>query len=82
MKNIQNLPKFLSFGNIPKDFFLDIKRMLIVHSNSSLDKEFLLKNRNAFTGIKIIKLNISKLKNTTDIIDFDIKKFITKPKYK
>ena len=77
MKNIQNLPKFLSFGNIPKDFFLDIKRMLIVHSNSSLDKEFLLKNRNAFTGIKIIKLNISKLKNTTDIIDFDIKKFNT-----
>ena len=75
MRNIQNLPKFLSFGNIPKDFFRNIKRMLLIHSNSSLDKEFLLKNKDALSGIKIIKINISKLKNTTDIMDFDVKKF-------
>ena len=75
MRNIQNLPKFLSFGNIPKDFFCNIKKMLLIYSNSSLDKDFLLKNKDSLSGIKIIKLNISKLKNTTDIMDFDIKKF-------
>ena len=77
MRNTQSLPKFLSFGDIPRDFFLNTKSMLIVHSNSSLDKEFFQKNKNVFSRIEIKKFNISKLKNTTDIIDLDIKKFKT-----
>lgn len=75
MRNIQNLPKFLSFGDIPADFFLNIKSMLLVHSNSSLDKEFIDKNKSAFSKIKIQKINISKMKNTSDIVDLDIKKY-------
>ncbi len=77
MKSSQNLPKFLSFGDIPKEFFLKTKSILLVHSNSSLDKEFLLKNKSAFSRIEIIKFNISKMKNTADVVDLDIKKFKT-----
>ena len=74
MRNIQNLPKSISLGDIPREFFLKTKRMLLIHSNTSLDKEFLLKNKIIFSNIEIKKFNISKLKNTADIIDFDIKK--------
>ena len=79
MRDIQHLPNFISLNEIPKDFFKNVKKVLIIYSNSSKKNKLLTKLNMLLKHTQINYFNTSKLNFSSDIIEFKSKLF--KPGY-
>jgi len=75
MLDIQQLPNFLSFNEIPKDYFKNIKSLLIVHSHFAKKNDLLEKLNLLLENKSISYFNTSDLEYSSEIIEYESKIF-------
>lgn len=75
MQDFQSLPKFSSLREIPHNFFINARQVLITHSTSALKNGALSKVLKKLEGKKVVLFNTSILQNSSDIIELKNKDF-------
>ena len=79
MINQQHLPRFSSLDELPKDFFINSKKVLVIHSESAKKNGLLLKIKRQLKEVKSTFFNTGSLKYSYSI--FNSKNKIFKDKY-